>query len=213
MVFFDLDGTLVDSLPGITSAYHHVRSELRLGGTDEADLRPLIGPPIQVGLQQHFGLTGPQLQRGVRIFREHYATYGVFRFSKYPGVERMLSELQNQGIGMSIATSKLRTMAVALVDHAGWTGLFEIVGGSEPDGTRHHKRDVISWTMTQVPIGARVVAMVGDRGDDMAASFELGLRGVGVTWGYGSTNELEDAGATLIVDSPAQLLAMLCDLD
>lgn len=212
-VLFDLDGTLVDSFSGIASAYHHVAAEMGLCSVEDADLRPLIGPPIQVGLQQHFGLTGARLEEGIRVFREHYRANGLFRFSKYPGVEPMLLELRSQGFELCIATSKLRTMAEAIVEHARWADLFDVVGGAEPDGTRHLKRDVIEWTMTQVPSESRIVAMVGDRADDIAASRDLGLPGIGVAWGYGSITELDVAGAALTVESPDQLLAALIGLD
>jgi phosphoglycolate phosphatase len=211
-VLFDLDGTLVDSLPGIVSAYQHVSAEMQLGAIESADVRPLIGPPIQVGLQRHFGLSGSQLDESVRIFREHYAAYGVLRFSKYAGIEPMLLELRARGVELCIATSKLRTMAVAIVEHAGWIDLFDLVGGAEADGTRHHKKDVIEWTMARIQSGTRALAMVGDRADDILASRDLDLIGIGVTWGYGSVTELVDAGATTTVGSPDQLLETLTAL-
>ncbi len=185
-VLFDLDGTLIDSFPGIADAYHHLLKQLGLDEVDDADLRQLIGPPIQQALRGHFGLSGSRLDEGVRIFREHYATKGLFRFSKYPGIDELLLDLTSQGFELYIATSKLRTMAVDIVKHAGWGDLFSAVGGAEPDGSRHLKKDVIEWTITQVNDGTRVVAMVGDRADDIVCGRELGLCGVGVTWGYGS---------------------------
>jgi phosphoglycolate phosphatase len=212
VVLFDLDGTLVDSLPGIVSAYKHVCTEMQLGAIESEDVRPLIGPPIQVGIQQQFGLTGSELDEGVRIFREHYAATGVLQFSKYPGIEPMLLNLRARGIKSCIATSKLRTMAVAIVEHAGWIDLIDLVGGAEADGTRHHKKDVIEWTMAQIHGRVRVIAMVGDRADDIIASRDLDLVGVGVTWGYGSVAELVDAGATTTVGSPDQLLDVLTAL-
>lgn len=212
-VLFDLDGTLVDSFPGIASAYHHVLIQLRLGDMDDADLRQFIGPSIQETFQQHFGLSGARLEEGVRIFREHYGTGGLLRFSKYPGIDEMLLALRDHGFNLYIATSKLHTMAIDIIEHAGWTDLFQVVGGAAPDGTRHLKKDVIAWTMAHVISGARVVAMVGDRAADIACGRELGLRGIGVTWGYGSVMELEEAGATITADSPNQLLSTLKQLD
>jgi phosphoglycolate phosphatase len=208
-VLFDLDGTLVDSFAGIADAYRHVTSKMGLVEIDDVNLRPLIGPPIQVALGQHFGLNGAPLEEAVRIFREHYGALGVFRYSKYPGIEEMLLALHDEGLGLYIATSKLATVAADLVEHAGWTSLFNVVGGADPGGTRYLKRDVIAWTMTQVTAGSHVLAMVGDRAADIVGGRQLGLDGIGVTWGYGSFQELDEAGATVTTDSPSQLPSIL----
>jgi phosphoglycolate phosphatase len=212
-VLFDLDGTLVDTFPGIASAYQHVLAELGLDPVEDADLRSLIGPPLQVGLQQHFGLSGQRLEQGIHIFREHYGANGLFRFSKYPGVEPMLLKLHAQRFELCIATSKLQSLAMQIVEHAGWSDLFSLVAGADHDGTRQLKKDVIEWTMTHVPGWAPVVAMVGDRSDDIVASRELGLQGIGVAWGYGSVPELTEAGAAVTVESPDQLFLTLGGLN
>jgi phosphoglycolate phosphatase len=212
-VLFDLDGTLVDSFPGIASAYRHVLAEMGLGDRDDADLTPLVGPPIQEGLQRHFGLSGARLEEGVRIFRKHYGSHGLFRFAKYTGIDEMLTALHDEDFELCVATSKLRSLATDVIAHAGWTELFSVVGGADQDGTRYRKTDVIEWTMSQVTRGAAVVAMVGDRAADIVGGRAMGLRGIGVTWGYGSVEELDDAGAMITVDSPTQLLPILRGLD
>lgn len=211
-MLFDLDGTLVDSFPGIASAYHHVLKEMGIDDVDDAQLRQLIGPPIQVGLQRHFGLEGTRLEEGIRIFRAHYGSGGLLRFEVYPGIDEMLGALRDEGFELFIATSKLRSMATEIVEHAGWTDHFTAVGGAEPDGSRYLKKDVMVWTIAQVPSGTRVVAMVGDRADDAVASRELGVPVIGVTWGYGSVSELHEAGVTSVVNSPAQLIPALVGL-
>ncbi len=208
-VIFDLDGTLIDSFPGIAEAYHHVLLQMGLPAFGDTEIRQLIGPPIQEALQDHFGLRDGLLDEGVRIFREHYGTQGLFRYTKYRGVESMLSSLREQGFDLYIATSKLRSMALDIIENAGWTDFFRAVGGAEPDGSRRLKKDVIEWTLTKVTEGANVVAMVGDRADDIACGRELGLRGIGVSWGYGSVKELNDAGAVFTANSPNQLLSTL----
>jgi phosphoglycolate phosphatase len=141
----------------------------------------------------------------------HYGSEGVLQFTLYEGIEKLLNGLVDRGFDLYIATSKLRSMALEVVEHAGWTDRFKAVGGAEADGSRHHKKDVIEWTMTQVSGGSPVVAMVGDRAEDMAASRELDLRAIGATWGYGSVEELRHAGATAIADRPSQLFSMLSE--
>jgi phosphoglycolate phosphatase len=211
-VLFDLDGTLVDSFPGIAMAYSHVIAEMGLDGIDDAGLRQLIGPPIHVAFHDHFGLSGDRLEEAVLVFRKHYGSNGLFRFSKYPGVEAMLFGLKDHGFDLNVATSKLRTLAVDVLTHAGWIDLFTVVGGAEPDGSRYLKRDVIEWTVAQVANEVEVVAMVGDRAADIIGARELGLPGIGVSWGYGSAEELDEAGATMTAETPDQLLSALIGL-
>jgi len=100
-------------------------------------------------------------------------------------------------------------MAIEVIDHAGWTDIFAGVGGAAADGSRHLKKDVIRWTMEMMPTGTRVMAVVGDRADDIAGGRAFGLPGVGVTWGYGTATELQEAGASTIVASPDELLSVL----
>lgn len=206
---FDLDGTLIDSFPGIASAYHHVLTSLQLGDIEDADIRQLIGPPIQEVLRSRFGLTGDRLDEGVRTFRSHYGSEGLYRYTKYEGIDKMLQALDAADFQLCIATSKLTTMATEIVDHAGWQHLFPIVGGALPDGSRYLKADVVAWTMAQLGADTGVIAMVGDRGADMQGGLTNGLPGIGVTWGYGSDVELQSSGAYSIIDRPGDLLLAL----
>ncbi len=208
-VLFDLDGTLVDSFPGIAAAYHATLEELGLGDRDDAEIAAFIGPPIQVVLAEHFGLRGTRLDQGVQFFRRHYGGSGLLRFSAYPGVDTMLGALRDEGLRLCIATSKLRSMALEVVGHAGWADTFDVVGGAHPGGTPSRKREVIEWTLGHLPPGTEVTAMVGDRADDIVGGRDLGVPGIGVTWGYGSADELVAAGAVAVVDSPHDLVTCL----
>jgi phosphoglycolate phosphatase len=211
-VLFDLDGTLVDSFPGIASAYHHMLQAMDLEDIPDSEIRPLVGQNIQAVLSEYFGLSGDRLEKGVLTFRDEYGSHGLYRYSKYEGIDHALKRLQNDTVTLCIATGKLRTMASDLLVHAAWSETFAVVGGAEVDGSRLHKRDIIAWTLDQMPKGTRAVAMVGDRGVDIEGGRELGLPGIGVTWGYGDTDELDAAGASVIVHSPEQLLRALRDI-
>jgi phosphoglycolate phosphatase len=211
-VLFDLDGTLVDSFPGIADAYRHVLIQLGLDDMEDAELKQFIGPPIQEVFRRNLGLNGRHLDDAIQLFREHYGTKGLFRFSKYPGVEEMLSDLHSQGVALYIATSKLRTLALDIVEHAGWADVFTGIGGAEADGI-HLKKDVIARVISHIPSDARVLAMVGDRAADIAGGRQLGLTGVGVAWGYGSIRELTEAGATSIAKSPNELVPVIACFD
>lgn len=211
-VLLDLDGTLIDSFPGIASAYHHVLDYLDVGDMDDADLRQFVGPPVQEVLSSHFGLSGKQLDDAIGVFRTHYGTEGLFRFEAYPGIEEMLTTLHRHGLGLYIATSKLQTMATEVIEHAGWSELITFVGGAAPDGSRHLKKDVIEWTVQNIANDAPVVAMVGDRAQDLEAARAVGLRSIGVTWGFGTVAELSGAEPSTIVATPADLVDALLRL-
>jgi phosphoglycolate phosphatase len=208
-ILFDLDGTLVDSYPGIAEAYRYTFDALQLKTTKGLDMHQFVGPSIREVLADHFGMSGTSLEEGIRIFRSHYGTTGLFRFTKYDGIEDVLRRLKNEGYSLHIATSKLWTMAEQVIVHAGWREFFTTVGGSTPDGSRYLKRDVIAWTLAQIPPGVTTVAMIGDRAADIAGGRGLGLRTIGVAWGYGSRSELSEAGADEVVTEPGSLLTAL----
>lgn len=208
-ILFDLDGTLVDSLPGITEAYRFTFDALELDDTNGSDLKQFVGPSIREVLSDHFGLHGSRLEDGVRLFRSHYTAEGLLRFAKYEGVDDMLRRLKGQGDSLYIATSKLWTMAERVIEHADWKDLFSFVGGSKADGSRYLKRDIIAWTLTQVAQGEVPSAMIGDRAVDISGGRALGLNSIGALWGYGSHAELADAGASIIVEHPRNLQAAL----
>jgi phosphoglycolate phosphatase len=212
-VLFDLDGTLIDSFPGIVSAYHHVLTQLDLGELNDSELAQFIGPPIREVLQQNFHLTGSRLEEGICIFRHHYGSQGLFRYTKYAGIDAMLHALHDSQYLLFIATSKLRSMALDLLDHAEWSDLFTYIGGADASGDIYLKQDVIGLVLSNVPAKARALAMVGDRAADISGAHSLGLPGIGVTWGYGSVMELTGARPKEIVHSPQELLTSLVKLD
>jgi phosphoglycolate phosphatase len=212
-VLFDLDGTLVDSLPGIADAYRVVLSELALDDLDDADLTQFVGPPIREVLGSHYGLEGLRLEQGVQRFREHYGSNGLLEFDTYPGIDDLLDTLYRRGLRLAIATSKMTTMADQVIEHAGWSGYFSFIGGAEADSSRYLKEDVLRWALDHVADEVPALAMVGDRAADIAAARSLGLTAVGVTWGYGSHEELEQAGANVIVATTPELLETLVELD
>jgi phosphoglycolate phosphatase len=205
-LLLDLDGTLIDSFPGIARAYRHVLNEMDLGDMEDSAIKQFIGPPIQEVLERQFQLSGPRLAKGITIFRSHYGSEGLFDFTIYPGINEMIGSLTRADFTLCIATSKLTHMANEILERAGWSEDFLIVGGALPDGTRHLKTDVVGWTIGQLSPSQSAVAMVGDRAADISGGNAHGLAGIGVGWGYGETDELAQAGATAIADTPEQLI-------
>ena len=213
-MLFDLDGTLTDSGPAIANSYREVCDQLRLPQPTAEQIRSFIGPPLEVtwGLLAADEATA---KRGVILYRERYARMGAKETTVYPGIIDVLRLLTDAGVRMAVATSKDEPNALAILDHFELTAHFETIVGAARDGTRHHKGDVIAEVLRRLGLhrlGDRPsgrVAMIGDRNHDMLGARDHGLEAVGVLWGFGDRRELEEAGATWLLDDPAQIPAML----
>jgi phosphoglycolate phosphatase len=203
-IIFDLDGTLIDPFVGISTAYRLMARDLGIDEIPDQTIRTLIGPPIQEALRQLM-LPDAKIEDGVRSFRDHYGLHGVHEFSPIPGVESALRALLDSGHDLCIATSKPREYARVIIEDAGWSSWFSIVSGPDLDGTGRHKLEVIRGVIDQLAADVEAVAMVGDRSDDITAGASLGITSIGVRWGFGSVDELAEAGADYIVESPDDL--------
>lgn len=203
---FDLDGTLPDWKVGITRSVQHA---LRRAGIDVADLETLtgyIGPPLQDSFVALAGFSEAEAIQAVASYREYFAETGIFENTVYPGIPECLEALQARGWRLAVATSKPTVFAERIVDHFSLRSHFEAVVGSELDGSRRQKHEVIAAALGQLGVAADAgCIMVGDREHDVIAAKAVGVRSVGVTWGYGSVDELNYAGADLLVHAVADL--------
>jgi phosphoglycolate phosphatase len=145
-----------------------------------------------------------QVAHGVACYREYYADRGCLENTVYDGVPELLAVLHEAGLRMAVATSKAHVFARTILEHFGLAGHFEHIVGPELDGTGRHKHEVVAEAMRQLDVGpADGVVLVGDRSHDVVGAAANGIACIGATWGYGSRDELESAGAVAIVDSPA----------
>ena len=204
-VFFDLDGTLTDSSAGIIGSVHHA---LRRAGlpVPEEDLAWLIGPPIQESLTTLVGAEGHA--QVFANYRERYDEVGWRENEPYAGIGELLDELAGSGHTLYVATAKPRVFAERILEHADLRRHFSRVFGSELDGVRTRKDELLRWARREFGIDGPAV-MVGDRRYDIEGARANGMRSVGVTWGFGSRRELEDAGADAIVDRPGLVPTVL----
>ncbi len=201
----DLDGTLTDSKVGITRS---VQYALRCAGVDVADLEtltPYIGPPLQDSFVALAGFSEADAIRAVASYREYFAETGIFENVVYPGIHECLETLQARGWRLAVATSKPTVFAERILDHFSLRTHFEAVVGAGLDGSRRHKHEVIAVALSELGVAAAECIMVGDREHDVIGAKTVGLRSVGVTWGYGSVQELSEAGADLLVHAVADL--------
>ena len=208
LVLFDLDGTLVDSSPGIHASVRFAAAELGLPEPTTAQLRAMVGPPLQDGFALGFGLSGTDVDRAVAAYRVHYSAGAMLDAPPYPGIPELLAQLQADGATLAVATSKPQPFAVAILDHVGLLDRFASVHGATLDGAVRHKDQVVAAALARHPSG-RDPVLVGDRAQDVLGAAAHGLPCIGAGWGPAEDGELEAAGAALIAATPADVVDAL----
>ena len=211
-LLFDLDGTLTDSTEGILKCL--VNAVEKMGFEVPEDTNKFLGPPIRQSFAEFIGMNEEQIDEAVRIFRERYSTVGLFENRVYEGIPEMLERLKNGGKRLMVATSKPEVYAVRILERFGIAPYFEIVGGAELDGSRDYKHEVIEYVLAKANITDRSrVLMIGDRRQDVLGAHKTGLKCMGILWGYGSIEELDEAGADYIAETPQQVTDLLLGKD
>jgi len=204
-LFFDLDGTLTDSSAGIVGSLRHAIARAGIPVPDD-DLNWLIGPPIRNSLA---ALVGEDREEQVfAYYRERYDEQGWRENAPYDGIRELLERITARGFPAYVATAKPTVFAKRILEHFDLSRYFIDVFGSELDGTRTRKDELLSWARATMNMDGPGV-MIGDRRYDIEAARANGLHAVGVTWGFGSRDELEQAGADTIIDEPAALDSVL----
>jgi phosphoglycolate phosphatase len=211
LVLFDLDGTLVDSAPGIAASVRVAAAVLGLPEPTAEQLRAMIGPPLQDGFAATFGLTGPDVDRAVAAYRAHYTGGAMLDAPPYPGIPELLAALRADGAVLAVATSKPETFAVRILEHVGLVGHFASVHGATLDGAVRHKDQVVGAALAARTRTTRPV-LVGDRAQDVHGAAVHGLPCIGAGWGPAEDRELEAAGAVAIAGTPADVPALLGDV-
>ena len=207
-LLFDLDGTLTDSTEGILNCLIYAIE--RMGFEVPEDTNIFLGPPIRQSFAEFLGMNGEQVDEAVRIFRERYSDTGLFENRVYDGIPGMLERLKSGGKRLMVATSKAEIYAVRIFEKFGLAQYFEIVGGAELDGSRDYKDEVIEYVLAKAGITDRsTVLMIGDRRQDVLGAHKTDIECMGILWGYGSVEELTQAGADYIARTPQEAADML----
>jgi phosphoglycolate phosphatase len=205
-VLLDLDGTLIDSYPGILASCHAALRALGHKPDESFDIRRIIGPPLEEIMQILLRSYGDdRVGEGVAIYRKHYDESGFLGSVAYPGIGKSLEEMKQAGLLIYLATSKRAIFANRILDHLEFTVHFDGIYGSGPNGELDHKPEMLSHILSKHSLSPSHGVMVGDRRYDISGAHSVGMRGLGVLWGYGTRDELESAGADQLVDSPADL--------
>lgn len=205
-VFFDLDGTITDSKPGILKCIRHALDAKGVPYTEE-QLDQMVGPPFRVSMRDILGVTDTAIiEDMIRLYRGEYEVSGWRDCTVYPGMRELFARLKEGGIRLAVATSKPLKFTVMMLDGLELSRYFDFIGGAESDSSRDSKIAVIRYVMENLgmrsPEGA---LMVGDRLYDMDGAKEAGMHSAGVLWGYGGREELIAHGADYLFSSPEKL--------
>jgi phosphoglycolate phosphatase len=208
LVLFDLDGTLVDSAPGIHASVRVAAAALGLPEPTPAQLRAMVGPPLQEGFALALGLAGADVERAVTAYRAHYVAGAMLDAPPYAGIPELLDRLRADGATLAVTTSKPEPFAVGILGHVGLLDRFASVHGATLDGAVRHKDQVVAAALARHPRGTGAV-LVGDRAQDVLGAAVHGLPCIGAGWGPAEDGELERAGAALIAATPADVVPAL----
>ena len=204
-IYFDLDGTLTDPKHGITRSIQYALRKLDHMAPPEDELTWCIGPPLRASLKKLLG-SDDLADKALSLYRERFADIGIFENEIYPGIEDTLSVLTGSDRRLFVATSKPHVYAERIIDHFKLRVYFERVFGSELDGRRSEKTDLLGYALQTTRVDPSQAMMIGDRSHDMVGARNNGMTAVGVLYGYGSKEELLDAGAHHICATPRGLL-------
>jgi phosphoglycolate phosphatase len=212
-VLLDLDGTLIDSCPGIAASCLAALRALGHEPAEALDMRPLIGPPVEdvmAILLRPYG--DDRVGQAVLAYREHYGENGLLGNAPYPGIGKAIGAMKRAGLRIYLATSKRASFASRILDHLDLAAHFDAIHGSVPGGALDHKPELLAHILARHGLSPSDGVMVGDRRYDMAGAHAVGMRGLGVLWGYGSRDELETAGAERLVEAPADLASAVLSM-
>lgn len=207
-ILFDLDGTLTESGEGITKCVQYALEKI---GKPEEDLKKLevfVGPPLLQQFMKYADIDEETAEKAVKYYRERYSSTGIFENRPYPGVENMLSELKAKGYRLAVASSKPEYYVTQILDYFQLTDYFEEIVGSEMNGNRTSKSEVIEEALQRLGMSEKraQVLMIGDKEHDVLGARKAGLQCVAVSYGYGSQEELKQAEPLKIVDSTEGVL-------
>jgi phosphoglycolate phosphatase len=209
-IIFDLDGTLTDNTRGIASAVKFALDKMQIDGFNGVLPAGFIGPPLQHGFKNLFGLNERNTQLAVEYFREYYSVHGLFENDPYPGVSEMLEELHFAGKELFIATSKLEKFAAQISEHFGFDKYILQLKGADYKGDHATKTTIISNLLeSRQLVPSKNIAMVGDTVFDMEGGKENGLTTVAVSYGFGKREELQKTGPNFWIETVEELFQVL----
>ena len=212
-VLLDLDGTLINSEEGITKCVQYALRSFGIEETDLTKLRCFIGPPLEVMYREKYGFTQEQAWQGTLKYRERFDVKGIFECELYDGVEDALKKLKADGYIVALASSKPETACRRIIEHFHLTKYFDEIVGSTLDGSISSKGEVLEELYRRMPdVEKDEMCLVGDTKFDAIGAGNFGIDCIGVSYGFGTKEELEEAGAVTVCDSLGEVLTYLEEL-
>ncbi len=209
-VLFDLDGTLFDSSEGVMECYRAGLEHFGIYVEDDSQLNAVIGPSLYTSYREIFHLDDAQAHEAIEIYREKYHSEGVYKCRMYEGLEDALKELSQSGLTLCVATSKPQIMAEKIMDFSGLNKYFSVVSGESLDEDVSDKSLLINTALERANFADKAKAvMVGDRFYDIKGAKRAGVHSIGVTYGFGTREELAQAQAEYIADSPREIVDLI----
>jgi phosphoglycolate phosphatase len=201
-ILFDLDGTLTDPAIGITNSVEYALNKFNIQTKEKSELYKFIGPPLQDSFEILYNFSKDEAVKAVKYYREYYSYKGIYENYVYAGIEDLLKNLLTYNKTLIVATSKPEYYAKKILAHFCISKHFTFIAGSKMDGTRVRKSEVIAYALDQLKIADKEkTIMIGDREHDIVGAYNQGIDSMGVLYGYGSKEELVQAGAKYIAQS------------
>ena len=209
-ILMDLDGTVTDSSLGIINSTLHALKRLGIEEHDREKLKAFIGPPLHESFMKFYGMTEAEGFDAVEKYREYYRERGIFENLVYEGIPEFLKAAKDAGCTLILATSKPEVFAKQILAHFHLDGYFDYCVGSELDGTRVKKDEVITCAMEKAGImDVSDAVMIGDREHDVIGAHKCNMKAIGVLYGFGDLAEMEACGADQIAATPADLIGLI----
>lgn len=206
-ILFDFDGTVFDTGEGIVRSVRYAAESFGFHEPELDALRCFVGPPLREQFMRRYGVDAAAAEAMVAKYRERYSGVGLLECSVYPGVPELVRELRAAGRNVAVATGKPTAFTESILAGNGLDGLFDAVLGSEFDGRRSRKSEVVSELLAV--FGAEGAVMVGDRDNDVLGAAACGIPCIGVSWGYAEPGELLSAGAIALAGTVEELKNIL----
>ena len=206
-ILFDLDGTLTDSGEGIINCAALALQHFGIPVPDRETMRVFVGPPLHDSFIR-FGVPEDKAEEAIHIYRSRYIPIGKFENTPYPGIADLLQKLKEQGHRLYVATSKPEQMSIEILEHFDLAKYFTLICGASLDLSRNSKDAVIAYLLQQTETDGEIV-MVGDTAFDVLGAKAHGIPTIGVSWGYGKVEDMENAGAAAIVHTMQELFDAL----
>ena len=210
IIFFDFDGTIVDSAPGIKESVQYALRHFGIEETREEVLNLFIGPPLFDAFSEHFDMSKEDADTAVEKYRENYKDNNAMEnFTVYDGVEEMLKTLKDAGFTLCIASAKPTLFIKKMLDKADLSKYFYFINGASFDESKRTKSAVIAETIEVNGFLKEKILMVGDRENDVTGAHKNGIDVLGVLYGYGDREELQTAGCKIFAASPKEVTEII----